>query len=105
MADSPLFVFSVHVSCFPVSEYGDSFTVVARSEEDAIRAVAGKYAANERAYSDEGDRIGRDDYDTLYSWWKEPYSDFYGDERAVFVERVVALDSIADSLVVGATLT
>lgn len=105
MADSPLFVFSVHVSCFPASEYGDSFSVVARDEEGALRAVAAKYAALAGSYGEEGDRCGRDDFDTLYSWWKEPYRSRAGYDTGVSIERVVALDSIADSLVVMASIT
>lgn len=106
MADSPFFVFSVRVSCFPASEYGDDFSVVARDEDGALRAVAQKYAALAKSYGDdEGDRCGRDDFDTLYSWWKEPYRSRAGYETGVSIERVVALDSIADSLVVMASLT
>ena len=105
MADSPLFVFSVFVSCFPASEYGDSFSVVARDEESALRAVAEKYAAAAGSYGDDGDRCGRDDFDTLYSWWKEPYRSRDGYDTGVSIERVVALDSIADSLVVMASLS
>ena len=95
-----LSVFNVHVSCFPASEYGDDFCVAAMSEEDALRAVAGRYAAE--AYSEEGDEVGRDDFDTLYTWWKEPYQNRAGYKTGVTVTKVVELDAIADDLVLSA---
>ena len=100
-----LSVFNVHVSCFPASEYGDDFCVVAKSEEDALRAVAGRYAAE--AYSEEGDEVGRDDFDTLYTWWKSPYeNNREGHAKGVIVEKVVELDALLhDDLVLMSVRT
>jgi hypothetical protein len=100
-----LSVFNVHVSCFPISENGDDFCVAAKSEEDALRAVAGRYAENASNWGEESDEIGRDDFDTLYSWWKEPYQNREGHEAGVIVEKVVDLDPIADHLILSAVYT
>jgi len=95
-----LSVFNVHVSCFPASEYGDDLCVVAKSEEDALRAVAGWYADD--AYTEDGDEVGRDDFDTLYTWWKEPYQNRAGYKTGVTITKVVDLDDpIADDLVLS----
>ena len=100
-----LSVFNVHVSCFPASEYGDDFCVVAKSEEDALHAVAGRYAAAASNWGEESDEVGRDDFDTLYTWWKEPYQNREGYNPGVTVEKVVDLDAIADDLVLSAVRT
>jgi hypothetical protein len=101
-----LSIYNVHVSCFPVSENGDDFCVVAKSEEDALRAVAGRYASNASNWGEESDEVGRDDFDTLYTWWKEPYQkNREGYEAGVIVEKVVDLDTIADHLVLSAVHT
>jgi hypothetical protein len=100
-----LSIYNVHVSCFPVSENGDDFCVVAKSEEDALRAVAGRYAANASNWGEESDEVGRDDFDTLYTWWKEPWQNREGCQAAALVEKVVELDAIADHLVLSAVHT
>ena len=99
-----LSIYNVHVYCFPASEYGDDFCVAAMSEEDALRAVAGRYAAE--AYSEEGDGVGRDDFDTLYTWWKAPYQNRAGYETGVTVTKVVELDALLhDDLVLMSVRT
>lgn len=91
-----LSVFTVHVSCFPVSEYGDTFTVVAEDSDEAVRAVSKQYYRNH--FEDEGveDRLGRDDFDTLLGWRDHPYSNRSGGRNACFVEKVADLDVLAD---------
>ena len=100
-----LSIYNVHVSCFPVSENGDDFCVVAKSEEDALRAVAGRYASNASNWGEESDEVGRDDFDTLYTWWKDPYQNRAGYKTGVTVTKVVELDSIADHLILSAVHT
>ncbi len=91
-----LSVFTVHVSCFPVSEYGDTFTVVGEDENDAVRAVSKQYKKNH--FEDEGvaDRLGRDDFDTLLGWKDHPYQNRSGGRNACFVEKVADLDVLLD---------
>ena len=99
-----LSIYNVHVTCFPISEYGDDFCVAAMSEEDALRGVAGRYAAE--AYSEEGDEVGRDDFDTLYTWWKSPYQNRAGYKTGVTVTKVVELDALLhDDLVLMSVRT
>ena len=91
-----LSVFTVHVSCFPTSEYGDTFTVVAEDSDEAVRAVSKQYHRNH--FGDEGveDRLGRDDFDTLLGWRDHPYQNRSGGRNACFVEKVADLDVLAD---------
>lgn len=92
-----MIIYSVYVSCFPASEYGDHFTVVARDEEGALRIVAGQY--------DEDDSSGRCHFYTLYTWWKEPYQNRAGYYTGVTVTPIVELDKIVDERELTKSLT
>lgn len=93
----PLSIYDVYVSCFPASEYGDNFTVVALDEEGALRVVAGQY--------DKDDYSGRSDFDTLYTWWKEPYQNRAGYHTGVTVTHIVEIDKIVDERELTKSLT
>jgi hypothetical protein len=91
-----LSVFNVSVNCFDASYDSHDFCVVAKSEEDALRLVAGQYTENASNWGEESDEFGRDDFDTLNEWLKQP-----SHETAVTVEKVVDLDTISDGLVLS----
>lgn len=98
-----LFVFNIHVACFPVSEYGDSFCVVARNEEEALSVVSEVYA--ERALDDDGDELGRDDPDTLVTWWKNPYTNRSGSTTGISITRGPMISKIAGGLALMSSIT
>ncbi len=98
-----LSIYTVHVSCFPASEYGDVFIVVAQSEESALKSVATKYAEN--AYGEDGDHCGRDKYETLHSWWKNPYTNRAGYKTGVKIIQGESLHVLQDGNVLSAVFS
>lgn len=98
-----LSLYKVYVSCFPVSEYGDNFVVIAKDDEQAVRAVAEKYKemdADKYNYD-----VNRGDFDTLYGWWKNPYQSRSGSTTSVSVECIGSLDSMVSDRVIDFVLT
>ena len=101
---STLKIFKVVVSCFPASEYGDSFTLVSPDEESALKLVANHYAKT--SYTEEGDSCGRDRYETLHEWWKNPYKNRSGSTTGVYIDVVIEdIKEITSSVMISSDMT